>query len=418
MKNGEAISSGTRAIPAKSGYFVLIMVAAAHAVNHAYGALMPILYPSIMSDLHFDYGQLGLLLGITRLFGQGFQWLAGYMGRFFKRKTLLGFGTIFQGCFLGLAGTSSSFPQLTAWQSMNRLSGSPQHPNGNSLILEHFGKQARGRALAVNYAGGNTGTVLVPLIGAGLLAYVGWRTTMALFAIPGIIVGAMLLSLVPEERRSTTDENGKVQKPHLGRETLQVLKKRNIRFILLAQATAAGGRGLGILITFVPLYLSQQLGFSTMKTGVLYTIMMIGSVVGPMLAGVISDRVPQRKAVLITSYLGSTAMMLVFIHLGHVTWLLPVALFVLGCFVYAESPMLQSLTADSTEELSKDVVYGVYFTFGFGSGALWAVVIGFLVNQFGFIPAFYVMAASYAVGALWISLLKLSRTPAAPARSA
>ncbi|MBI3014869.1 MAG: MFS transporter [Candidatus Tectomicrobia bacterium] len=409
MKNGEPFQTSTSAVSMRSAYVILSMVAAAHAVNHAYTALMPILYPAIMAELKFNYSQLGLLLGISRMFGQGFQWLAGYMGRFFKRKTLLGFGAIFQGVFLALSGTASNFFQLTGWQTLNRLAGSPQHPNGNSLILEHFGKEARGKALGINFAGGNVGTVIVPLMGAGLLGFLGWRSTLAAFALPGIVIGFILLFLVREENRATDAGAGKAEKPHLGRETLLVLKKRNMLLILLAQATAAGGRGLGILITFVPLYLSQQLKMSVLSTGMLYTIMMIGSVAGPTLAGVVSDRVPQRKLVLVTTYLCSTIMTVLFIHLGHYTWLLPVILFVMGCFVYSESPMLQSLAADSTEELPKDVVFGVFFTFGFGSGALWAVAIGYLVNRFGFIPAFYVMAASYTVGALWIAMMKLGK---------
>src|SRR3990172_7021347 len=409
MSNGESVQEASAGIPVKAAYMTLFLIVAAHAVNHAYVALMPILYPVIMSNLNFNYTQLGLLLGITRVFGQGLQWLAGYMGRFFKRKTLVGFGAIFQGVFLGLSGTSANFFQLTSWQSLNSLSGSPQHPNGNSLILESVGKQARGRALAINYAGGNVGTVLVPLVGAGLLGYLGWRSTMAAFGLLGIVVGLMILFLVREERPSADAGAGKTERPHFGKETLEVLKKRNMVLILLAQASAAGGRGLGILITFVPLYISQQLKMSVMSTGMLYTIMMIGSVVGPMLAGVVSDKVSQRKLVLVTTYLFSTITTVFMVHLGHYTWLLPIVLFLMGCFVYSESPLLQSLTADSTEGMSKDMVFGVYFTIGFGSGAIWAAAIGYLVHRFGFVTAFYVMAASYLVGAFWVALLKLKK---------
>jgi FSR family fosmidomycin resistance protein-like MFS transporter len=399
-------------VPAKSAFLVVTMVAAAHAVTHANAALMPILYPAIMSNLHFDYSRLGLLLAVSRVFGQGFQWLAGYLGRIFRRKTLLGFGAIFQGVFQGLTGSCASFAQLTAWQSLNRFSGSAQHPSGNSLILEHVGKKARGRVLAVHFAGGNVGTVFVPLIAAGLLSHLGWRGTAAIFALPGIIVGCLLLLLVQEEKPGGAVVGGKGEKPHLGKETLLVLKNRNMLYVLLTQAIAAGGRGMGILMTFVPLYLSQYLRLNTMYTGILYTAMLVGSIVGPMLAGIISDRVPQRKFVLVTTYLGSTAVTILFVHAPHSAPVLSVVLFVLGCFVYAESPLLQSLAADSTEKLSRDLVFGVFFTFGFGSGALWALLMGFLVNRFGFVPAFYVMAASYAVGSLWIFLLKLGGKPA------
>ena len=76
------------------GITVLTMVAMGHAVNHAYVALLPLLYPAIMADLRFGYSQLGLLVAVTRGIGQGLQWLPGYLSRFVRRKTLMGVGTI------------------------------------------------------------------------------------------------------------------------------------------------------------------------------------------------------------------------------------------------------------------------------------------------------------------------------------
>jgi MFS family permease len=393
------------------GYRVLSLVAAAHAVNHAYAALLPILYPAMMVDLRFGYSQLGLLIGVSRGLGQGLQWLTGYVGRFVQRKALLGIGTMMQGVCLGLSGLSQGFLDLVAWQSATKLAGSPQHPNGNALILDYFGRTHRGRALALHYAGGNLGTVLVPLVGAILLGAYGWRATLGYFALPGIVVGLLVLWAIREEREKKAIVEAR---PSLGRETLAILRTRNLRYIIGAQATAAGGRGLGVVITFVPLYLSQELGLSVMNTGVLYSLMLIGSVVGPTAAGFVSDRLGARKAILIGAYVASTVTMTLLVHLGTTAvWLLPVVLFVLGCVAYAESPMLQSLTADATEGLSQDMVFGVYHTLGFGSGALWAVVLGVLVDALGFRAALYVMAASYSAAALWLIPLRAPSGPVA-----
>ena len=390
-------------------YRVLSLVAAAHAVNHAYTALLPILYPAMMADLGFGYRQIGLLIGVSQAFGQGLQWLTGYVGRFVPRKVLLGFGTVAQGICFGLAGLSQGFLQLLAWQSLTRLAGSPQHPNGNALLLDYFGRTHRGRALALHYAGGNLGTVLVPLVGALLLGAFGWRATLAAFGLPGIVIGLLVLWGITETRGAPGAPEAK---PSLGRETLEILRNRNLRFIVGAQATAAGGRGLGVVITFVPLYLSQGLGLDVVRMGVLYTLMLIGSVVGPTLAGFASDRLGARKPVLISAYLASTLTTVLLVQLGTAAaWLLPFVVFVLGCVAYAESPMLQSLTADVTEGSPPDVVFGLYHTVGFGTGAIWAVIMGSLVEAFGFGPALYVMAASYAAAALWVLPL---RAPGGP----
>jgi len=393
------------------GITVLTMVALGHAVNHAYAALLPLLYPAIMSDLGFGYSRLGLLVAVSRGVGQGLQWLPGYLNQWVRRKTLMGFGTVGQGIFYGISGLATGFGSFMGCLTLNSLCGSPQHPNGNSLILDYFGRAHRARVLAIHYAGGNAGTVLVPLVGALLLTTFGWRTTLLFFGPPGILIGLLMLWFIREEDNGHAMEVR--EKPRFGRETLAILKNKNVRWVIAAQATAAGGRGLGVVITFVPLYLKQGLGLSVMNTGFLFTLMMIGSVVGPMLAGFLSDRIGARKPILISSYLASTATTLLLIHLGAGTvWILPVILFLLGSFVYSEAPMLQTLAADSTEGLSPDVLFGIYYTFGFGAASLWAIVMGFLVESFGFRPAFYVMASSYAVAALWISRLRL------PARGA
>lgn len=390
------------------GYWVLSLVATAHAMGHAYGALLPLLYPAMMADLRFGYSQLGILVGVSRVIGQAFQLAMGYLGRFVPRKILLGFGMVGQGTFLGLSGLAQGFWPLFGWQSLKELAGSPQHPNGNALILDYFGRTHRGRALSIHFAVGNAGTILVPLVGVLLLTTLGWRTTLFCFALPGIALGLLMLWGIQEGREATPA----TERFTLGRETLALLRNRNFRLIIGSQASGAG-RGLGIVITFVPLYLSQELGLTVVNTGFLFTLMLIGSVVGPMLAGFISDRLGARKSVLIISYLASTLVTLLLVHLGGAgTWLLSVVLFILGCVVFAESPMLQSLATDSTEAFSQDIVFGVYYTLGFGAGALWAIIIGALVDHLGFRPAFYVMAASYVVAALWILPLRLTR-PAA-----
>lgn len=392
------------------GYRVLALVAASHAVNHAYVALMPMIYPAMMAELSFGYAQLGLLIGIGGAFGQGLQWLAGYLGRYVPRKVLLGAGGIAQGLFVALTGLAQGFGHVLVAQSLTRLAGSPQHPNGNALLLEYFGRSYRGRALALHFAGGNVGTALVPLVAAALVTAVGWRATLSWFALLGIVVGLTVMTGINAETG-----RGRVaasERPRLGRETLAILRRRELQFIIGAQASGAGGRGLGIVMTFVPLYLSQEMGLPVMRTGLLFTIMMIGSVVGPTAAGFLSDRLGTRKPMLLAAYAASTLATLALVLLGpDASALLPVVLFVLGCVVYAESPLLQSLTADATEDESPDMVFGLYHTIGFGAGAVWAAAIGALVEAFGFRAALVVMAASHVAAALWILPLRPAARP-------
>src|SRR5690606_37806185 len=89
---------------------------------------------------------------------------------------------------------------LLTWRVLARIADAPQHPIGNSLISQSFRADRRGLALAINAAGSNLGTVAVPLIGGFLIATLGWRSTLVLFGLPGLLIGVLLVGLLEEHR--------------------------------------------------------------------------------------------------------------------------------------------------------------------------------------------------------------------------
>jgi MFS family permease len=81
-----------------------------------------------------------------------------------------------------------------------------------------------------------------------------------------------------------------------------------------------------------------------------------------------------------------------------------------GTAVFSESPVLQAFLADRASGPTRDVAFSVYFTFAFGIGAFWAIVIGSVAATWGYPVAFVVMAASYLGAAALVALV-----PAPPA---
>ena len=45
----------------------LTLVSLAHGINHAQGALKPLVFPLVLRDLNFGYGELGIMLGVATL---------------------------------------------------------------------------------------------------------------------------------------------------------------------------------------------------------------------------------------------------------------------------------------------------------------------------------------------------------------
>jgi MFS family permease len=384
---------------------VVTLVSVAHAFSHAYGALLPLIVPFFLTDLQLTYTQLGLIFSLSNLVWSPLQLGFGVLGRYYSRKVILGLGHVCQG--LSIIGTSMvhGFGDLLTWRILGRIADAPQHPIGNALISQGFHADRRGLALAINAAGSNLGTVAVPLLGGFLIATLGWRSTLILFGLPGVLIGILLLSLLEEHRDHPRQGQSAA---HLGAEVWALLKHRDALLLLASHIIGAGGRGLGVATIFIPLYLSQKLQVNEMQLGILLTIMLAGSVIGPLIAGPLSDRLG-RKPVLLADYLLACLCFAALFTLAGSSWTLPILLTVTGIVVYSEGALMQTALADVADKTSMEMLFGLYFTVGSAIGAPWALLIGALVDGYGFAAALSAMAVSQVLAALVLIPVRLRR---------
>jgi FSR family fosmidomycin resistance protein-like MFS transporter len=391
---------------------VVTLVSLAHAMSHAYGALLPLIVPFFLTDLQLTYTHVGLIFSISNLVWSPLQLLFGVLGRYGSRKLILGVGHLCQGAAIIGTGLVQGFTGLLACRVLARIADAPQHPIGNALISQSFRADRRGLALAINAAGSNLGTVAVPLIGGFLIATLGWRSTLALFGLPGALIGVLLMGLLEEHRGNHVQG----QRPaNIGAEVWALLRHRDAFLVLAAHVIGAGGRGLGVATIYVPLYLSQTLQVDEVRLGVLLTILMAGSVIGPLLAGALSDRLG-RKPVLLGDYVVACLCFAGLLAVAGDSWALPAVLAVTGIAAYSEGALMQTALADVADKTSMDMLFGLYFTVGSAIGAPWAVLVGMLVDHYGFAAAFAAMAASQVLAGLVLLPVRLRRTPSAPWR--
>jgi len=389
--------------PRPNPTLTLVLLASSHAVIHALSALMPLVYPIVIDEFGLNPADLGLFIGVTTAVGGGMQLIYGFVTRYVARPTLLAGGQLLFGASLLVGGLSQSVGQLLAAISLSRVGASPQHPVGNAVLSDTFPPTRRGFAISAHISGGNVGTILVPFAGAALLASVGWQMTIALFGIPALVMGTLIALRVREDShayRARARASGSVRQ-----QLLTVVARRDLRLILGAALIAAGGRGLDIVAPFMVLYLRDELGIPADATAFLYALLLVGSIVGPILAGMVSDRFGRRPT-LITYYLLSAAGILAFLAAGANLWLLVPVLLPFGTAVFSESPVLQAYLADRATGPTRDVAFSVYFTFAFGIGAFWAFAIGSIVATFGYAVAFGVMAASYVGAAVLLIAIR------------
>jgi MFS transporter, FSR family, fosmidomycin resistance protein len=408
MANDHAAVAQEMSVGARIGgaSTVVTLVSVAHAFSHAYGALLPLIVPFFLTDLQLTYTQLGLIFSLSNLVWSPLQLGFGVLGRYCSRKLILGLGHVCQG--LSIIGTSMvyGFADLLGWRIIGRIADAPQHPIGNALISQGFRADRRGLALAINAAGSNLGTAAVPLLGGFLIATLGWRSTLMVCGLPGVLIGILLLSLL-EENRGTHHQGQPAVR--LGAEVWALVRHRDAMLLLASHVIGAGGRGLGVATIYIPLFLSQNLQVSEVQLGILLTIMMAGSVIGPLIAGPLSDRMG-RKPVLLGDYVLACLCFVALLSVAANAWTLPLVLTITGIAVYSEGALMQTALADVADKTSMEMLFGLYFTVGSAIAAPWAFLIGALVDGYGFAAAFAAMAVSQVLAALVLIPLRSRRT--------
>jgi MFS family permease len=385
--------------PAPRPGLVLALMAAAHAVIHAQGALMPLVYANVSVQFGLTAASIGLIIGFTDVVGGLAQVLYGWLTRMFSRVSLLSAGYTVLGFSLIVAGFAQNAQQFALALCGARLGGSPQHPLGNALISDHVEHTRRGLAISTHSAGANLGAIAVPFLGAWTIATLGWSVALAIMGLPALIMGVVTRVLLRDDRRHSSRRLA-------ARAPVSAFLRREMVTLIAVATVAAGGRGL-LVAPFVLLYMTGPLGIDSGTVTILYTLLLVGSIVGPIVAGFLSDRV-DRRAVVILYYLISAISILGFAAAGSdlrviVIWLIP-----FGMAVFSESPILQSILADRTEPGEREMAFSVFFAVTFGVGAIWAIVLGVLISQAGFSAGFVTMAASYVVAAvLMISMPRI-----------
>ena len=390
----------------------LALLSVAHAFNHAQVALLPLVYLAVIPVFHIGVADVAILVAVGSLLSGFTQLTFGLVTRYVPRRLILGAGNVVFGSAMAAMAFTASFLPFAFFNVVSRIGGAPQHPVGNALIAEQFPPRRWAFAIAAHISGGNLGSVAIPIVGSGVIAAVGWQGALIVFGLPTLVLGALMAGLIHE----TSADRDAARAEGSARELYaSLLKDRDLLFLFASAAIAGGGRGLGVLTTFVPLYLALVRHLEPGLLAAMYAVLLAGSVPAPLVAGWLADRVGH-KPMLVVTYLGGALALVIFVLAGSSVPLLWLGIVLLAIFNFAESPQLQALLADIVPARTRDVAFSAYFTLAFGVGSLWiagyGAVIAVLGDSAGFPIVFAIMAAAFVAAA--IGVLPIRTTPSRP----
>ena len=177
----------------------------------------------------------------------------------------------------------------------------------------------------------------------------------------------------------------------------------------------AAGRGTGVNMTYLVPYFMAQYGVSASGGGLLLTVMQGAGLVGPLAIAWFSDRSGKRRGITQITLLLSALMTVWLVQHESLSILFYVNLILYGAFVQARGALTQTMIGDYAAPELTDAAFSIYYFVGFISGPIWTLIIGYVMQHYGFAPAFYIAAGTYVAGMVLLSFVKEQTTQPRPA---
>ena len=368
----------------------LIFASITHIWSDLFFVIIVPLLPLIQSDpdLLLSYTEAGLFKSVYAASSVVLQIPAGYLATKFGEFWLLIFGNVWVGIgLIGMALTSGYF-LLLLLALVAGFGGGTQHPLATSLVSKVYDSNGRSTAVGfVNFAG-DIGKLLAPLLSLLCVARFGWRGTLRIVGLFGLVNMVVLATIRPwikiggDVRNEFQDVNiDKREKTDLA----SFGTIGSIGFIDSGIRSAA--------LAFLPFILKDK-GLVDNQIFIMLTFLLAGGALGKFLCGWLDDRYGSMFLIWATKFI--TAVLLVYTLFVPSALLIPL-MFVLGIGLNGTSSVLYSLVSLFIPSKNRSVGYGYYYTITESGGTLAPILFGIVADIFNIRKTIMLMGLSTLV---------------------
>jgi MFS family permease len=348
--------------------------AVAHMTEHLYVGVITVALPVIGSAMGLSMAQIGSLVSTRSLVAGIVNLPSGFLADAIRRRTvLLGVCLI----FLGLASLLMSFAQgfwtLMAFMAIGGIGSGSFHPQSIAILSTAY-RERRAFALGIHDSAANLGEVIAPLTIGALLAYTDWRTTLQIWALPGLVVGISYAMFFPEIDRQVN--RGARWQRLLPKE---LVKNRDMLVMFLVSVFRTLGQSA--LTVALPLYLTLHLKLSVAVMGLYISTLFFFAGISPSISGWVADRIGRIPLIIIGSALAALSV----VALPHLPAgiLLGIGCALVGGLLWALRPVIFAAAMEMVPPELSGTTVGFLYSGNMGLSFLAPLTAGLVADAYG-----------------------------------
>lgn len=360
---------------------------AGHGANDLYWFILPPVLPLILQEFGLRYAAAGGIIAIYLCMIAVASMLTGRLSDRMHRGRLIGLGFLLASLAVFAA---SVMPRLGLVVGLLVLAGigvSTYHPAAYAAI--HDAGHGQGRTYGAFEASGSTAVIVMLVLQGILIARIGWRGMIVIGALPGAVMGVLLLAA---PRLSFGD---KVQpRPSAGTAPAASVLLSGV-FVLGVMLRVLG---FNALQNFAPTYLVRSVQMDPAVAALAMGVSFVGGVTGALTMGRAADRFGAFPVFVLCSGLLAPLLSLLSLHLPPLAY--PGLLFLVGFCSSACYPTQTMILGGLSGSRGKGSVFGVLMGATALTAAASPLLFGLVADQSGLVAA--VRACGIPVAAGWV----------------
>ena len=376
-----------------------------HTVKHVFNSGFFVVLPEIKAGLELTNVQVGILSMVKNIVGGAANIPAGFLAdRYAHRREIILASTLFViGGFSLLLGFATNYWWALLASSVMIGAISFWHPAAIASLSTIF-VQRRGFALSLHGTGASIGEAVGPVLAGALLAILFWRTVLQGSMIPAVMVGVavwLIIRSLPRPQAASF-----TLRDYLAA-TIRLAGNRHLLLLLAIVGGFAGGQS--VLATFMPIYLREDLGLSSLTVGLYLSLAQVAGIGAQPIMGYLSDRAG-RKAVLAPSMtmLAASYIGLYYVPAG---WPFMLVLVVAGAFIFSLISIIIAAAMDVVDESVRSITVSFLYASLVVVAGLAPAIGGFVADAYGAQTTFLLSGAIVSVAAAltWASPWQATR---------